>query len=398
MVDVINENGLQVKSATEILADLEAGMRAIYGQDINLDSNSPDGQLLNIFTQSCVDLRELLVQVNNSFDPDQALGRILDERVVINNIERQGGTYTTINIDVVVDRTVTLQGLDASYSDINGTGYTIQDNTGNSFILADTTTLVAGSHSLTFRAQNIGRVETTINTITTPVTIVLGVVSVNNPSAPVSLGQNEETDAQLRSRRARSVSNGASGYLNGLQGLVLAIEGVTDARLYENYTNSTDVNGIPPHCMWLVVEGGANTDIGNAIYERKSYGCNMKGLSEVNITTPSSLIFTAKFDRPTAYNLAIRFEIKRTNPTFVFDLDFIKQNILDNLSYKIGEAAETSSITAKCVNAIQAQGGGGVPINVEISSDSVTWLDYMPILTLDGKWAPSASFIYITVV
>lgn len=398
MPDILNENGLQVKTANEIRQDLETGFRDIYGQDINLDQNSPDGQVIGLMTQLATDLRELLVSTNNSFDPDRALGVLLDERVAINNIERFGATYTTINIDITVDRTLTLQGLDGEYNNPQGVGFTVQDNAGNQFILVDTTTVTTGTHSLTFRARNIGRVETTIGTINNPVTVILGVTAINNPSAPVTIGQNEETDAQLRVRRQRSVANSSNGYLNGLLGLILSLDGVTDARLYENYTDSTDVNGIPPHAIWAVVEGGANQDIAEAIYERKSYGCDMKGLVEVPIATPSGLPFVAKFDRPTSQNLYIQFEIKRTNPFHVFDLNVIKQYIEDNVLYNIGSFAETSILTSSAVLGISAQGGGGVPINMEISDDGYTWVDFLDVANLDDKWVIDSDNINITVV
>lgn len=398
MPDILDAQGLQVKTATDIRTDLDTGFRAIYGADINLDQNSPDGQIIGIVTQMAVDLRELLVSVNNGFDPDRAIGRILDERVVINNIERFGATYTTINISITVDRTVTLQGLDANYNDPNATAYTVQDNAGNQFILADTSTIIAGVHSLTFRARNIGQVETTIGTINNPVTIVLGVTGINNPTAPVTIGQNEETDAQLRVRRQRSVANSANGYLNGLLGLILSLEGVTDARLYENFTDVTDGDGIPPHAIWAVVEGGANLDIANAIYERKSYGCNMKGIIEVPIETASGQQFIAKFDRPTSQNLYVRFQIKRTNPFHVFDLDVVKQYIEDNVLYNIGDFAETSVLTSAAVLGIAAQGGGGVPINMEISDDNTAWVDFLSVADLDDKWVIDTANITISVV
>jgi uncharacterized phage protein gp47/JayE len=396
--DILDAEGLQVKTAQEIRSDLETGLRAIYGQDINLDQNSPDGQQVGIITQIATDLRELLVAVNNGFDPDRALGRLLDERVVINNIERVGATYTTINISITVDQTVTLEGLDENYNDPQATAYTVQDNAGNQFILADTDTLTAGTHSLTFRAKEIGQVETTIGTITNPVTIVLGVTGINNPAAAVTIGQNEETDAQLRVRRQRSVANSANGYLNGLLGLILSLDGVTDAALYENYTDVEDSDGIPPHAIWAVVEGGANQDIGETIYERKSYGCNMKGTVEVPIETASGQQFVAQFDRPTSQNLYIQFEIKRTNPNHVFDLSVIKNYIEDNVLYQIGEFAETSLLTSAAVLGISSQGGGGVPINMEISDDGYVWVDFLEVNALDDKWVIDADNIDITVV
>lgn len=397
MVDSITSAGLQIKSLPEIISDLETGFRAIYGADINLDQNSPDGQMINIFAQACIDLRELLASLNNSFDPDRAVGTLLDQRVAINNIVRRAGTFTIQPIEIIVDRTVTLQGLDANFNSIDGTGYTVQDNAGNQFILVDTATITAGTHNLNFRAKNIGAVETIVDTINNQVTVVLGVTSVNNPSGALEVGQNEETDAELRIRRQQSVSIGSVGYLNGLLGSVLNLDGVSDAKIYENVTNATDADGIPAHGIWLIVEGGANTDIANQIYYKKSYGANMKGAVSVNIDTASGDIFTAKFDRPTAEDLYIRFDIQPTNASASFDLTAIKNYIVSNLSYKIGQFAETATITALALQAIQATSGAvGVPVNVEISKNGSSWFDYLETSTKDKQFVLDATNITIT--
>ena len=228
--------------------------------------------------------------------------------------------------------------------------------------------------------------------------MVIGITEINNPTAPVSLGQNEETDAQYRTRRSRSVSISSNGYLNGLLGLILSLDGVIDAKLYENYGSTTDINGIPEHCIWLIADGGSNADIGNAMYQRKSYGCDMIGDVEVNIVTASNSLFVAKFDRPTAQNIYVRFEIKRTNPVHIFDLPSIKQYIEDNVLYTIGEYSETSRLTTEAAIGISEQGGGGVVINMEISDDGTTWYDYIAVPSLDSKWVIDASNVTITVV
>lgn len=377
MTDALTSNGLQVSTNTELVTALENAFKAIYGNDINLDQNSPDGQLLNIFAQGGTDIRELIVQLYNSFDPDQASGRLLDERCAINNVFRKAGTFTTVPMTLVLDRTVTLQGVDANYNDPTATGYTVQDNAGNQFVLVNTQTLTAGTQSnVLFRAKEIGAVETTVNTITTPVTIVLGVISVNNPSASTT-GENEETDAELKIRRRQSVGIGSSGYLNGLLASVRQLNGVTDAALYENTTNSTDANGIPAHGIWLVVEGGSSADIGDMIYRKKSYGADMKGSVTYTIVTPSYQNFVAKWDTPTAGNLYIKFNIQKRISTATFDTSAIATYVTNHLKFKIGEGANTSDITAICQEAIDMNGGNGYAVGVQISTDNSTWVEYI---------------------
>lgn len=377
MTDVLDDNGLQVSTVTELLEQLITDFKTIYGTDINLDQSTQDGQVMNIFAQGGVDIRELLTQIYNSFDPDNCSGRVLDARCAINNVFRKGATFTIVPIDITVDRTVTLQGLDGNFNDVNATAYTIQDNVGNQFLLVSTQQLNAGTHRVLFRAKDLGAVQTSIDTITTPVTIVLGVTAVNNPVVPTQVGEDEENDYDLKIRRRQSVAIGSSGYLNGLLATVLQLDGVTDAALYENYTDTTDANGTPPHCMWLVVEGGSAEEIADAIYRKKSYGCNMRGNIEYTITTVSYQQFVAKWDEPTVQDLYIKFTIQPTSSTVQFDTDAIKQYVLNGESFKIGQGAETATITALAQEAIDANGGNGYATNVLISTDNANWVEYV---------------------
>lgn len=396
MTDSFNASGLTIKTLNEIVTDLETGMRDIYGSDINLDQNSPDGQMLNLYAQAAIDLRELLVSINNSFSPDQVTGVLQDQRYALNGLQRQGGTYTIVPIDVTVDRTVDLDGLDADFNDINGEGYTIQDNAGNEFILIDSIQLTAGTTTVNFRARQIGEVNTTVGTITNPVTIVLGVTSVTNSSGAIQTGQDQETDAEFRVRRSLSVSIASDGYLNGIFASLSNLDGVTDVKVFENVTDSIDADLIPAHGIWCIVEGGANTDIANIIYNKKSAGANMKGATEVNVTTESGVVFTAKFDRPSAEDLYIRFDIQPDGSGAVFDQAAIKANMVANLTYNINQVAETSAVTAAAKTAIDATGGGGFAVNVEISDDGVSWVDYLQTASKSGQWTLDVSRITIT--
>lgn len=395
--DSFGTGGLTVETLNDIINDLTTGLQGIYGSNINVDPNSPDGQMINIFSQACADMRELVLQVNAGFDPDQAVGTILDSRVAINNIARNGGTYTIVPITVVTGDTVNLVGLDSQFDNPQGTGYTIQDDAGNQYILIDSVTLTAGTNIIDFRAQIIGQVTPTVNTITNPVTIILNVTSVNNPSAPLSIGEEEETDTQLRIRRQQSVANANTGYLNGLLGTVLALPGVVSAQLYENATSGT-VNTMVPYSMWLIVDGGADADIANAIYTKKSYGCAMNGATTLGITTSSGATFTAQWDVPTAETLYIKFNVQPTVTSPSLDATLIANYMAANIAYQVGQFAETSSLTAAALAAINATGNGGVPTDVKISVDGSTWVDYLTTTGLNYQWNVIAGNITPTVL
>ena len=229
MPDELSENGLEVKTLEELRGELVDDFEAIYGEDINVDQNSQDGQQINIYAQGGVDLREVLNQVNANFDPDQALGRVLDQRVAINAITRNGGTYTLTPVEIVTDDAVNLVGLDDQSDELNPTVanlYTIKDDAGTEYYLLDSISIVgAGTQDLTFRAAAIGEVEVQLNTITEPVTVIAGVTGINNPSGALSIGVNEESDANLKVRRRGSVAIPSTGYLDGIEASLGTAEG-----------------------------------------------------------------------------------------------------------------------------------------------------------------------------
>lgn len=311
MANQITALGLTTLSRAELVTFYTTQFQNIYGADVNLASDSPDGQMMNIFIQSVLDLEDLLTQVYNNFDPDKALGVVLDSRVAYNGIQREQGTFTKTNVTVVTDRSLTLPGLDQTLV----TPYTVADNAGNQWQLRVTQNPVAaGVYVYEFQAATPGANLTIPNTITVPVVIVLGVVSVNNPTTYTTLGINEETDAQLKVRRQRSVSLGSQGYLAGLIAALQNINGLVSASVYENNTGATDINGIPGHSIWVIVSGTATAaDIANAIYTKRNAACGMFGAQTFVITQVDGSPFTVYWDNVTPQALHIAFNATSLN-------------------------------------------------------------------------------------
>jgi hypothetical protein len=341
----LTPEGITIQDLASILDELKngttdfPGLYTIYGTDINLDPNTPDGQLLNLIAQAKIDMLELIVQVYDSFDPDQAVGTALDLRCAINGVKRAGGTFTQQPIEVTVDRAVTLTGLDTSPT----SPFVIQDTAGNQYSLITTAAIVAaGTHTLLFQAAESGPVTSAINTITDVVTVTLGVISVNNPDPATSTGISQESDSALRIRRARSVSIPSKGYLDGLIGSLLSLDGVTQVEVFENITNATDLRGIPGHSIWVIVAGGTSADIANVIYIKRSLGCGMKGSTSVPITQADGIVLDILFDRALPENLYIKFNVAAMSG--IIDLDYLRQQLLARLSYNINEMADASQV------------------------------------------------------
>lgn len=311
MPNALTALGLTVSTRQEWLDYFTSQYQLIYGSDINLESDTPDGQFMNIMIQTILDLQDLLVQINNSFDPDFAIGNLLDQRVAINGIQRQAGTYTVTNITLVNSQSINLYGLDQDIEDV----YTIADNAGNRWELIETEEgLAAGTHVLAFRAAEPGAQLTIPNTINVPVTIVLGVTSVNNPTAATTVGINEESDPVLRIRRQKSVSLASQGYRAGLLAALQNINGITSAEVYENTTNATDSDGTPGHTIWVIVAGTAtDADIAQAIYTKRNAGAGMRGSKSYTITQLDGSPFIVYWDEVVTRDMFIFFTATSIN-------------------------------------------------------------------------------------
>lgn len=313
MPNSLGPTGLITASQVEVLTNYTDDFETIYGADINIGSDTPDGQWINILVQSVLDLQDLLTQIYNSFDPDNAIGVVLDQRVAINGIQRQAGTFSVTNITLVLTQSVNLYGLDQTAQQV----FTVSDNAGNNWQLQATHLGVSpGTVVYAFQSATPGANLTIPNTINVPVTIVLGVQSINNPTAVTSVGLNEESDASLRIRRQQSVSIGSQGYLAGLLAALENVVGVSSAFVYENNTSTTDANGVPGHTIWVIVSGtGAASAIANAIYTKRNAGCGLFGKTTYNVTQVDGSIFIVNWDVVVPQNLFIAFTASSINGT-----------------------------------------------------------------------------------
>ncbi len=342
MPNLLSATGLATATRAELVTFFTTQYQQIYGADINLASDTPDGQMMNIYIQSVLDLQDLLVQIYNSFNPDNAIGVVLDQRVAINGIQRQAGTFTITDITIVTSQSVNLYGLDQTVQDI----YTVSDNAGNLWQL-ETTQLgvVAGTNVFAFQAAVPGAQLTVPNTITVQVTIILGVVSVNNPTTYTTLGINEESDAVLKVRRQKSVSLASQGYLAGLLAALENINGITSAFVYENNTGFTDADGIPGHSIWVIVAGTApDADIAQAIYTKRNAGCGMFGSESYTITQVDGTPFIVYWDMVIASDLFITFVVTSINGTTPPNIEAIRAGIATDFIPGVNEEVNINSL------------------------------------------------------
>ena len=86
-----------------------------------------------------------------------------------------------------------------------------------------------------------------------------------------------ETDAEVRSRIRHALAARGTGTADALAAALAALEGVTEARVYVNDTDSTDATGLPAHSLAAVLAGGDAREITRTIFAKKAPGIGTWG-------------------------------------------------------------------------------------------------------------------------
>jgi hypothetical protein len=360
-------SGIQVQTFQEIYDELAAGYRVIYGSDINLDADSPDGQRIGIEAQARLDLQSFGAVVYQQRDPDFALGQSLNSIIKLSGITRRPATRSQADVTVTTDRAVTLP-----------VDYVVQDELGQSWSTLAVVVLTTGANTVTLFAQNFGAVEADAGTITEQATFVIGVVSVTNALA-ATVGSDEETDEELRIRRNRSLENAATSTVGGLFSAIGNLTGVVDLAIYENDQDTTDVvRNIPPHTIWTIIDGGSVNNIVETIAKNKTGGTGLKGsvtgtyaeqLQKPN-GDPFVIIHEMRFDRPTLAPLYITLTATRKVTGQPVDTALIKQNLAARVF-----AITDNAIASDLYRNVYSAGDGFIATILEISRDNITFTD-----------------------
>lgn len=187
----------------------------------------------------------------------------------------------------------------------------------------------------------VGAIRQEANTVTSIATPVLGWDSVNNPENGV-LGEELETDEELRIRFRDSKYIRAQNLTDSIYSALLAIDGVITAGVHENDTDSYDpVFDLPPHSFRAVVQGGAPSEIAAAIWKNKPTGIKAEGNTFETIQDSQGWPRDIHFDRPVNYEVKINLQIKVTDSKLfpANGPDIIRANLIEYFrdKFSIGE-------------------------------------------------------------
>lgn len=386
-----DNSGLQIDSFRDIFQNLSDAYKGIYGQDVDLDQESPDGQRVAIEAQARTDIEAALQWLYSQMDPDFNTGDMQQIIAKLHGLYLRPGSRSQRDLKVVTDRPVLLYN-----------GYKIRDQANQVWFVRQDVTIPAGTTTVTFFAQNFGKVTGLVSDTFTQLTPELGILGITSDVAVV-VGRDEETPEQFRQRRNRSLENPATGSTGAIFAKVAQLAGVTDLNIGENDTKFDDpLTSIPANSIWLVVEGGAISEIVEVMVKQKGGGTGTKGsitgrYVESLVRPDGSVLRIAhdlELDRPIYKPLYIKLTAKRKSTNDPVDTDSLKEALASRIMY-IGESIDA--------NEFYADGYGTSRVNyvltdLEISDDDVTFTDGELLPGFQGKYTLDVENISINEV
>ena len=350
----LTTTGFVQKTVADLKAEVEAALRASFGNSIDLSPQSVFGQLVGVLVDRLADLWSLGGAVHAAFTPDGASGTSLDDLAAITGTVRlaavpsdvfvyAAGTVGTlipsgsvVTVGAAGTRFVTTVSytLAAAALWTTGTAYDVgamRQNGGNAYLctVAGTsgagpsgtgTAIVDGTCTWRFMASSTGTRRLycvsedngplaapayTLDTIGTPVagwTFALNVLD-------ATPGRYLESDAALRIRRELEIRTSGKASLDAIRAALIDVDDVTSARVFENPTDVTDVNGLPPHSIEALVTGGADADVAASVFSEKAAGIATYGSSSEVVTDAAGGTHTVYFSRPTPVPIYVTYNL-----------------------------------------------------------------------------------------
>jgi uncharacterized phage protein gp47/JayE len=296
----ISSTGFTRKRLDEILADKNTDVRGVFGPDINLDPQAPDGQINAAIAESDANLWELLELAYNAFNPNAAIGSTLDALVALNGIVRLPASKSTVTLD---------------FTGTNGTliptGSVVSSTAGDQFETVADATIAGGVASVLAQSVETAQIAAVAGSITTIETPVVGWDTVTNP-ADALVGRLEETDAELRVRRRQSVAFPSQSMVDSIYSAVANVEDVRKVTVLENDTDSVDGNGQEPHSVQVVVTGGTDADIAQQIFNEKPAGIEAVGTTTEVVNDSQGLPHDIGLTRPTEVPIYVDLVLVKT--------------------------------------------------------------------------------------
>lgn len=269
--------GFVAPAESAILDGVQADLNTAFGGNLNPGLTTPQGQLAQSTTAIIGDKNDQFLALANGVDPAYAAGRMQDAIGRIYFIERDPAEPTALEVSCMgaVGLSIPLGAL-------------ISDPDGNIYVCTQAGVIPSsGTITLSFANQVTGPTPV-------PASVAIYQAIPGWDSATLVsgvIGNDVESRADFEYRRQQSVAINSSGSVPAVRANVLDVSGVLDAYVTDNPLGTSVTIGdftLAPNSLYVGVYGGAAQDVANAIWTRKSPGCNYNGNTPVTVYDTSA--------------------------------------------------------------------------------------------------------------
>jgi uncharacterized phage protein gp47/JayE len=311
----LTPEGLEIPTVTELVASLVAQEREEIDPLIDVDAESPVGQINGIFANELRKAYEAIAVAYHAIDPDAAEGAELETLAAITGTFKAAATRSQFvglrSIEVELEAATTLPA--GSTCEVFGASTTRFETT------STVVSTSAGWYPVEARCTQAGPVDVAPMTLTVITTPVAGWLAVRNPTGPV-LGKDVDSAEELRDRRERELRAIGSAPAEAIASRIAAIEvdgerPVISCTVFENTSSVTDpILLLPPHSIEALVWDGIGQDapddlIAQTIFGAKAAGVGTFGSASGTARTNDGEPRTIRFSRPTLRVVGVEGEI-----------------------------------------------------------------------------------------
>ncbi|MFV8769148.1 baseplate J/gp47 family protein [Yersinia enterocolitica] len=242
----INRDGASGTTLSEYLDTMRQRYLAI-DDGWNIKPESPDGLAIAVWCEALANLDEAVINAYHAADPNSVIDQQLDRIAAFAGIKRKSATYSTA--------TVNFSGI--AFTPINA-GTLIRNRATNTLWATDgdVITDAAGNATVNVTCTLAGAQGANSHNLTIIATPIGGITAVTNNTA-ASMGLDKETNNAFRIRRNESVALPGSNQIDNIYAALVNIDDVKRARIYENFEDQADDNGVLGHSMAIFVDGGS---------------------------------------------------------------------------------------------------------------------------------------------
>lgn len=328
---MLDDKGLKIPTYADLLNDMEGKSKELFGENINLSSYTPLGILLRIFSWFLSIIWQVVENVYHSSFIKDSEGIQLDRHGRNRTITRNPASESTAFLVITGVPYYTIP-IGSYFETEDGIRFlTIYELT-----LDNTGTGTVESVSVERGAEN-NVLANAIVVISEPVEELH---SVKNEYEAAG-GSNQESDVSYRERLIQGNIAQNNAILDAIYSRVRNVSGVVSVKIKNNNTMDV-VDGVPPKSLNVIVVGGNDADVGQAIYSSVAAGVGTSGEKTHVATAADGNEHEVHFSKAVSTLVYFKVSVTVTDEFPAEGVTLIKDNII---SYVGGNASDDTNYT-----------------------------------------------------